>query len=59
MTTFRFRDGMGETLDERDFPDADAALAWAAEEDELDDDVQRVEYLGPDGDWRWAGPLLA
>jgi hypothetical protein len=22
------------------------------------DEVQRVEFLGPEGDWRWAGPLL-
>ena len=49
---------MGDSLDEREFPDHAAALAWAAEEDELDEEVQRVEYLGPDGDWRWAGPLL-
>jgi hypothetical protein len=25
---------------------------------ETDEDVQRVEFLGPEGDWRWAGPLL-
>jgi hypothetical protein len=25
--------------------------------DDDDVEVQRVEYLGPDGDWRWAGPL--
>ncbi|MCW3044220.1 MAG: hypothetical protein JWL57_2378, partial [Actinobacteria bacterium] len=22
------------------------------------DEVQRVEFLGPEGDWRWAGPLV-
>jgi len=59
VTTYRFLDGMGEALTERDFPDATDALAWAAAEDELDQDVQRVEYRGPEGDWRWAGPLLA
>ncbi len=58
MVTYRFLDGMGETLDERDFPDHAAALAWAVEEDELDAEVQRVEYRGPEADWRWAGPLL-
>ena len=35
-----------------------AALAWARDEAETDEDVQRVEFLGPQGDWRWAGPLL-
>ena len=44
-------------MDEREFPDHAAALAWAHEEDELDDEVQRVEFLGPEGDWRWAGAL--
>jgi hypothetical protein len=58
VVTYRFLDGMGDSLDEREFPDHDAALAWAATEDELEADVQRVEYLGPDGDWRWAGPVL-
>ncbi|MDQ1742066.1 MAG: hypothetical protein QOE23_405, partial [Pseudonocardiales bacterium] len=23
-----------------------------------EDEIERVEYLGPEGDWRWAGPLL-
>ncbi|WP_310526794.1 hypothetical protein [Nocardioides sp.] len=58
VVTYRFLDGMGEALDERDFPEHAAALAWAATEDELAEEVQRVEYRGPDGDWRWAGPLL-
>jgi hypothetical protein len=48
---------MGEVMDERDFPDHGAALAWAHNEEELDDEVQRVEYLGPEGDWRWAGVI--
>jgi hypothetical protein len=57
MVRYRFLDGMGEVMDEREFPDRVAALAWAHDEDELDDEVQRVEYLGPEGDWRWAGAL--
>ena len=57
MTRYRFLDGMGDVMDEREFPDHAAALAWAREEDELDDEVQRVEFRGPEGDWRWAGPL--
>jgi len=48
---------MGDVMDERDFPDHPAALAWARDEEELDDEVQRVEFLGPEGDWRWAGAL--
>jgi hypothetical protein len=58
MTTYRFLDGMGQVLEERAFADHASALEWAAQEDELDEEVQRVEYLGPEGDWRWAGPLL-
>ena len=58
MTTYRFLDGLGHPLLEREFADHTAVLGWAAEEDQLDDEVQRVEYLGPDGDWRWAGRLL-
>lgn len=58
MVTYRFLDGLGQSLLEREFADHAAALGWAAEEDELDAEVQRVEYRGPDGDWRWAGPLL-
>ena len=57
MARYRFLDGMGDVMDEREFPDHAAALAWAHEEDELDADVQRVEYLGPEGDWRWAGAV--
>ena len=58
MVTYRFLDGMGESQAESEFPGHSAALAWAATEAELETDVQRVEYRGPDGDWRWAGPLL-
>lgn len=57
MTRYRFLDGMGDVIDERDFGDHTAALSWARDEDELDDEVQRVEFLGPEGDWRWAGAL--
>ncbi len=58
MATYRFLDGMGEVVGVREFADHSSALDWAAEEDEYDAEVQRVEYLGSDGDWRWAGPLL-
>lgn len=57
MTAYRFLDGMGHVVTDGEFADHDAALAWATEEEDLED-VQRVEYLGPEGDWRWAGPLL-
>jgi hypothetical protein len=57
MARYRFKDGMGEVMGERDFPDHAAALAWARDEEELDSGVQRVEYRGPEGDWRWAGAL--
>lgn len=57
MARYRFLDGMGDVMDERDFADHAAALAWAHDEEELDAEVQRVEYLGPEGDWRWAGAL--
>ncbi len=56
MACYRFLDGMGDVVAEREFADHAAALAWASD-DEHDDEVQRVEYLGPEGDWRWAGPL--
>jgi hypothetical protein len=48
---------MGDVVDEREFVDHNAALSWAHDQDEIDDEVQRVEYLGPEGDWRWAGAL--
>jgi len=56
MTRYRFLDGMGEVVAEGDFAEHAEALAWAQDEDR-DEDVQRVEFLGPEGDWRWAGPL--
>ena len=57
VTRYRFLDGMGD-VGVRDFADHAAALAWARDDVERDDEVQRVEFLGPGGDWRWAGPLL-
>lgn len=57
VTRYRFLDGMGDVVDEHDFAEHAAALTWAMGE-EVDDGVQRVEFLGPEGDWRWAGPLL-
>jgi hypothetical protein len=58
MTSYRFLDAMGDVVADGDFPDHAAALAWARDDADNDEDVQRVEYLGPEGDWRWAGPLL-
>lgn len=56
VTRYRFLDAMGDVVAEGEFAEHALALAWA-EEDADDEDVQRVEYLGPEGDWRWAGPL--
>ena len=56
MTRYRFLDAMGDVVAEEEFDSHADALAWA-ESDEPEDDVQRVEFLGPDGDWRWAGAL--
>ena len=58
VTLYRFLDAMGEVVDERQFAEQAAALTWGAEGVEEDDEIQRVEFLGPEGDWRWAGPLL-
>ena len=58
MVTYRFLDAMGQVVAEGEHADHSSAIAWAAEGDELEEEVQRVEYLGPEGDWRWAGPLL-
>ena len=57
MTGYRFLDGMGDVVAAGEFVDHPAALAWASDDAERDEDIQRVEYFGPDGDWRWAGPL--
>jgi hypothetical protein len=56
VTRYRFLDGMGDVVAEEEFGSQSEALAWAMSE-EREDDVQRVEFLGPDGDWRWAGAL--
>ena len=55
VTRYRFLDAMGDVVAEEEFPDHAAALAAAGEFD--DEDVFRVEFLGPQGDWRWAGAL--
>ncbi len=57
MTRYRYLDGMGDVVADREFDDRQAALAWARDDEDHDDEVQRVEYLGPGGDWRWAGAL--
>jgi hypothetical protein len=59
VTRYRFLDGMGDVVAEGEFATHPEALAWAADDEDRDEDVQRVEYRGPEGDWRWAGPLLA
>ena len=56
MTRYRFLDAMGDVVAEEEFDRHDEALAWA-EDDDRDEEVMRVEFLGPDGDWRWAGAL--
>ena len=59
VATYRFLDAMGQVVAQKDFEAHASAIAWATEgDDELEEEVQRVEYLGPEGDWRWAGPLL-
>ncbi len=58
MVTYRFLDAMGQVVAQGEYADHTSAITWAAEDDELEEEVQRVEYLGPEGDWRWAGPLL-
>jgi hypothetical protein len=58
MTRYRFLDGMGDVVTDGEFPEHGAALVWARDQTEHDEDLQRVEFLGPEGDWRWAGPLL-
>ena len=58
MTLYRFLDAMGDVVAEAEFDERSAAIAHAGDEDAFDEDVNRVEYLGAEGDWRWAGPLL-
>jgi hypothetical protein len=55
MTRYRFLDPMGDVVAEEEFPDHASALAAAR--DFEDEDIFRVEVLGPQGDWRWAGAL--
>ncbi len=58
MMRYRFLDAMGDVVDEAEFPDHESAIAWATDGDaDHEDDIQRVEFLGPEGDWRWAGAL--
>ncbi len=57
MTRYRFLDGMGDVVAEDEFIDHAAAIAWAEEDEEVEAEIQRVEYFGPGGDWRWAGAL--
>jgi hypothetical protein len=57
VTRYRFLDAMGDVVAEREFSDHAAARAWARDDPENDEEVQRVEFLGPEDDWRWAGPL--
>jgi hypothetical protein len=60
MTRYRFLDGMGDVVAEGEFDRHEDARAWAETgewADEQEVDVQRVEFLGPEGDWRWAGAL--
>jgi hypothetical protein len=56
MTRYRFLDAMGDVVAEEEFGRHEDARAWA-ENDEQEEEIQRVEYLGPEGDWRWAGAL--
>ena len=57
LTRYRFKDPMGDVVAEGDFPDHPAAIAWAEGDEDCDEGIQRVEWLGPEGDWRWAGPM--
>ncbi len=57
MTSYRFLDAMGDVVAHEEFADHAVALRWAVDKDGPDEEVQRVEYHGPEGDWRWAGAL--
>ncbi len=57
VTRYRFLDGMGDVVAEDEFAGHAEALAWAMADDGPVEEVHRVEYLGPEGDWRWAGAL--
>jgi hypothetical protein len=57
MTQYRFLDAMGDVVADGEYSDHAAAIAAVDNLADDVDDVQRVEFLGPEGDWRWAGPL--
>ena len=57
MARYRFLDGMGDVVAEAEFVEHQAALDWAVDDEGPEGEVQRVEYLGAEGDWRWAGAL--
>ena len=57
MTRYRFLDAMGDVVAEAEFACHDDAIAWALSDEGPDAEVQRVEHLGPQGDWRWSGAL--
>ena len=56
MTRYRYLDPMGDVVAEDDHPDHATAIAAV---EALYEDVFRVEFRGPQGDWRWAGPLTS
>ncbi len=57
MTRYRFLDAMGDVVATGEFADHERARSWATA-DAQEESIERVEYLGPEGDWRWAGALL-
>jgi hypothetical protein len=60
MTRYRFLDPMGDVVTEGEFARHDEALEEAKDRNadpDGNEEIQRVEFLGPEGDWRWAGPL--
>jgi hypothetical protein len=57
MTRYRFLDAMGDVVGDGEFADHEAARDAVQHLDDDVEEVQRVEYLGPEGDWRWAGAL--
>ena len=46
MVLYRFLDGMGDVVAGRECVDHAAALRWAQEDDEIDVEIQWVEFLG-------------
>jgi hypothetical protein len=57
MTQYRFLNAMGDVVAEGEYADHATAIEAAYDLDDDVDEVQRVEFLGPQGDWRWAGAL--